>query len=58
MQAFLQGGALVGEVLERPRWRHWAAEMNPAGGWQWLGIRHCRPKSREIISVAHLPRKL
>jgi hypothetical protein len=36
MQAFIEGCALIGQMLQRPRGRHWPTEMNATGGWQWL----------------------
>lgn len=54
MQAFIEGGALIGQMLQRPRWRHWPTEMNATGGWQWLGVSHCRPKSGKIVGVGQV----
>ena len=51
VQAFMQRRALVGQMLQRARWRQRTAEMYASRLRQWPGIRHCRPKSREIVGV-------
>ena len=51
VQAFVQRRPLVGQVLQRAWRRHRAAEMDAIRRRQWPGIRHCRPKGREIVRV-------